>query len=124
MAQWEMCCAALVGWNGQGYPTPARDYKIVLCYYTPTGVITKFPYINTWGQVIAILGAAEWEAITMQHGLEIVSPHVGWSGGVRGIRMDHLDHPSGDKNWIYDACNMVAYFKRPIQTGRKIDDAL
>lgn len=133
MAQWEMCCVGFVSWR-MIYPEQKWDNKIVLYYYTPTGVITKFPSINSWGQTIAVLGAAEWEAITMQHGLSINAPHVGWSGSLRG---GSVAHPSGEKDfrfeggnrveidkWIYDSCHMVAYFKRPIQAGRNIDDAL
>ncbi len=126
MAQWEMCCIASVVWTS--YPSSILyirgnkvDIKTVLYYYTPTGVITKLPSINSWGQVIAILSAAEWEAIDIQHGLEIADNAGGVSGRVRGM---YVDHPSGDKDWKYDSCSMVAYFKRPIQAGRKIDDAL
>ena len=120
MAQWEMCCVASVGWHH--YISHLKlDYKSVLYYFTPTGVITRFPSINSWGQVFAILGTAEWEPINVQHGLAVPGSDTGWGGRLRGI---YVDHPSGDKQWIFDSCDMLAYFKRPVQAGRKIDDAL
>ncbi|HEU5368335.1 MAG TPA: hypothetical protein VFU69_07720, partial [Ktedonobacterales bacterium] len=65
MAQWEMCCAASVSWKSG----VDRDHKLVVHWYVPTGVITRFPPINGWGELFAVLGAAGWEAITVQHGL-------------------------------------------------------
>ena len=126
MAQWEMCRVTSVTWSQVG----TMDTKVVLDYFTPTGVITKSPSLNWWGLVFATLAAAEWEAVTIQHGLIDVGGigvTTNWLGTLRGI---YVNHPSGDKyphggeKWKYEYCDMVAYFKRPIQAGRKIDDAL
>jgi hypothetical protein len=118
MAQWEICRAALVIWQGN---MGEYEIKVVLHYFTTTGIIAKSG--DNWGQVLAILGAAEWEPINIQHGLDIADvPSVrGTSGRVRGM---YMNHPSGEARWEYMDCSMVAYFKRPIQAGRAIDDAL
>lgn len=114
MAQWEMCRAALETWLSEINFKQEWDTKIVLDYYSPIGDITRFVSIKSWGQVLAILGAAEWEAITIQPGFG-------------DVQIDHPirdKHPDGRNIWQFHSCSMVAYFKRPMQAGRNIDDAL
>jgi len=115
MAQWEMCRVTSQSWNWRGtLPRWDHEQRIVVYYFTPTGVITRFPSINSWGQAIAILGAAEWEVIAIEDG-------VANEAVVTGI---NRVHPSGDNGWQFEYCTWVAYFKRSIQAGRNIDDAL
>jgi hypothetical protein len=101
-----------------------QDVKVFVDYFSPTGVITKFPAIDSFGQVIGVLSAAEWELVNVQHRLYTtdsfgVSTIVG--GQMTGL---WYPHPSGGFMLQFEGANIIAYFKRPIQAGRNIDDAL
>ena len=119
MAQWEVCRVVSIRWL---YQNENKVYgTIAIDYYSPAGVITKFPSFE-FGRAIGVLSAAEWELTDIQHRLIIRSWNTGSSGELTG-RL-YYDHPSGDKSILFDGADVVAYFKRPMQAGRKIDDAL
>ena len=125
MAQWEVCRVVAVQWKHETRKGYEYDSKVVFDYYAPTGVITKFSPTDAFGQAIGVLSAAGWELVSVQHRLFIHSMGASSSaisGDVTG-RLSYK-HPSGDSSYVWDGAEVVAYFKRPVQAGRKIDDAL
>jgi len=95
--------------------------KVAVTFFTPTEFITKFPTANSWAAALATLSAAGWELVTVQHGL-VIRGSMSSGGNLEGRLAP--DPPSSDGKWEYSSCEAIAYFKRPIQAGRKIDDAL
>ena len=58
---------------------------------------------SPWDRLLGLLGLAAWEMVSVQHGIYVVVGAGSTSGELR---------PS----------NASAYFKRPVQAGRRVDE--
>lgn len=112
--QWEVCRVCSVRIENK---TQYQDV-IAIDFYSPSGVITKWPALNSFAQMVGHLSAAGWELVTVQHA------ESGGNGG------DHMyskllgrttqEYP--DMSWQFVRCELASYFKRPMEPGRKIDN--
>ena len=108
--QWEYCELVLGSWR-EDKKRKGWCYDCYIRYYSPTGgrilrelatLESTVPY-NPFAQAMALLGAAGWELVSVQHGNTSGGPH--WCG---------------EYTLVWD--NRVAYFKRPVLSGRAVDE--
>ena len=105
--QWEYCALYIYSWDvknkkyfanlGIRYFGDAGNYYDLAAKKGPHA--KGYDY-NPWSRALGELGAAGWELVSVQHG----NKRAGTSS--KGLILDHA----------------VAYFKRPIQPGRPIDE--
>ncbi len=114
--QWEYCELVLdtikeikKGGRQQGW-----GYDCHISFYGPGGKFSQLassdnvsPF-NPWKRAMAFLGSAGWELVSVQHGNVALS-----LGGI----------PSTQTIWdALSMSNRVAYLKRPVVSGRPIDE--
>jgi hypothetical protein len=118
--QWEYCQLILSSWYYDAnerkwfYNVGIRYFGAQGGYYTLAEYDTVEPYktikkykgwsYNPWQYAIGLLGTGGWEMVSVQHGN--FERNIGSGGGGKGIVQDET----------------VAYFKRPIQPGRRVDE--
>ena len=66
----------------------------------------EWPF-DPWATAMARLGAAGWELVAVQHAASLVHPAMGYGRGAAGVLSEE---------------SIVAYFKRPMVDGRKVDE--
>jgi hypothetical protein len=88
----------------------------VVEFYAPAGVITRWKATPSFSQMIGLLGAAGWELVSTQI--------AGGDSGSIGPRLSERvvpDYP--DTAYSFDRCDMIAFLKRPVEPGRRIDNS-
>lgn len=108
--QWEFC--QLILGNAMQQPGGQWAANIAIRYFgaqakyvalADTGSGRTYHY-NPWEYAFGFLGWAGWDLVTVQHGVTTVQSGLGSLAGV--LKAD----------------NITAYFKRPLQEGRAIDE--
>lgn len=108
--RWEYC---QLGFYGTEQRKEKRYYGLSIQYFGEDSRAQYLSYLNgdnakplsynPWAYAFSFLGAASWELVNIQHSL--------MTGGSYGTG-------SGTLRWD----DAVAYFKRPILSGRRIDE--
>jgi hypothetical protein len=113
--QWEFC--ALVSHAAERI----EDQPGWLCrvsYFTPQGIVTRqlrephaLEPTDVFERAMAQLGAGGWELVSLQHELVRLNTTIASEQYLGSVHTGYGFAPFG-----------VAYFKRPIEPGRAIDD--
>lgn len=106
--RWEFC--QLILGNNMQQPNGQWAANIAIRYFgTQARYVvlsttdTKTYHYNPWEYAFGFLGWAGWELVTVQHGITTVTSGITSLAGV--LKAD----------------NISAYFKRPMQEGRVVD---
>ncbi len=115
--QWEYCQLSVYDRNehsGLFGGKKGRSYDCRVHYFGPAGIkhnqLTELgklvfsPPVNPFSEAMGLMGAASWELVSVQHG-NVVTEYTG-----QGIRGEIVHY------------SIVAYFKRPVQPGRAVDE--
>ncbi len=120
--QWEYCQLVLAKWEkhdkSKGFLKGTEDawsYSCNIRYLSPTGeeiflelarlgFAETLPF-NPFSRAMGLLGAAGWELASVQHGTLVATSTV-------------TDFHWETLSWG----NRVAYFKRPVETGRAVNE--
>lgn len=117
MVQWEYCRLSVTIWAGWRW-RDEHHRQVTVCYATAAGGQHCFPVVGSWLEAAAILGAAGWQVVQMYPCQSLARTAADLDDGVQE------PHCFNDRSWVYQGCLLLAYFQRPIQAGRAIDDAV